>query len=61
MEMITVEYRKDISARVQTRQDAYHVYNDGGVRRGMIELPYAELPFPWLEKPEVKTAEQSPG
>jgi predicted secreted Zn-dependent protease len=49
MEMITIEYRTEISARVQTRQDAYHVYNDGGVRRGMIELPYAELPFPWLE------------
>lgn len=66
METITVDYRKEISDRVQARQDAYHVYNGGGIRRGMIELPYADLPFPWIERdgvesPEdVKTAEQLP-
>jgi hypothetical protein len=49
METLTVEYRKDISDRVQDRQEAYHVYNGGGTRRGMVELPYADLPFPWLE------------
>ena len=42
-------YRQDINARIQKRQDAYHIYNDGGLRRGMTELPYAELPFPWLK------------
>ena len=51
MEEITVEYRTEISERVQARQSAYHIYNGGGTRRGMIELPYAELPFPWLEEP----------
>lgn len=60
METLVREYRTDISDRVQERQDAYHIYNGGGLRRGMTELPYAELPFPWLEKPETKTAEQSP-
>ncbi|MEP3655937.1 MAG: DUF922 domain-containing protein [Litorimonas sp.] len=66
METITVDYRKDIGDRVQKRQDAYHVYNGGGIRRGMIELPYADLPFPWLESSQaeglddVKTAEQLP-
>ncbi len=42
-------YRKDVGAHIQDRQDAYHVYNGGGSRRGMVELPYADLPFPWLE------------
>lgn len=60
MKDIIVDYRKDISARVQDRQDAYHIYNEGGLRRGMTELPYAQLPFPWLETPDVKTAEQLP-
>jgi len=45
------EYTRDINARIDARQNAYHVYNGGGLRRGMLELPYAELPFPWLEKP----------
>lgn len=58
MEELVIDYRKDISTHIQTRQDAYHIYNGGGTRRGMVELPYAELPFPWLEKPDVKTAEQ---
>ena len=49
MEEITTEYKKTINAHIQDRQDAYHIYNGGGTRRGMIELPYAELPFPWLE------------
>jgi len=60
MKRIIIDYRKEISVRVQDRQDAYHIYNDGGLRRGMTELPYAELPFPWLEIPEIKTVEQSP-
>lgn len=42
-------YREDIDARIQNRQDIYHIYNDGGLRRGMTELPYAELPLPWLK------------
>lgn len=60
MESLIIDFRKDISERVQARQDAYHIYNGGGTRRGMTELPYAELPFPWLSDGEVKTAEQSP-
>lgn len=60
MEEIVIAYRKDINARVEARQDAYHIYNGGGTRRGMTELPYADLPFPWLENPEIKTAEQLP-
>lgn len=62
MESLTVGYRKEISDRVQNRQDAYHVYNGGGTRRGMTELPYAELPFPWLEpiETDIKTVEQLP-
>lgn len=46
-------YREDIDARIQNRQDIYHIYNDGGIRRGMIELPYAELPLPWLKDQSV--------
>ncbi|WP_427453310.1 DUF922 domain-containing protein [Litorimonas sp. WD9-15] len=42
-------YREAVEASIQTRQDVYHIYNGGGLRRGMVELPYAELPFPWLE------------
>lgn len=57
MELLTVEYRRDISDRVQERQDAYHVYNGGGTRRGMVELPYAELPFPWLDAVETSAPE----
>ena len=60
MESLVINYRKDISKRVQDRQDAYHIYNEGGLRRGMTERPYAELPFPWLQDTEPKTAEQSP-
>jgi len=44
-------YGEDVNAAVQKRQDIYHLYNGEGVRRGMVELPYAELPFPWLEAP----------
>lgn len=51
-------YSDAVSERIQNRQDLYHIYNDGGVKRGMIELPYAELPFPWLiEMPEDKLVE----
>jgi len=57
MKNLTVDYRKDISERVQDRQEAYHVYNGGGTRRGMTELPYAELPFPWLEGEEASLLE----
>lgn len=57
MKGVTIDYRKEISARVQDRQDAYHIYNGGGLRRGMTELPYAELPFPWLEKDDVTVQE----
>lgn len=60
MEEIVITFRKDINTRIEARQDAYHIYNGGGTRRGMVELPYADLPFPWLEKPNVKTAEQLP-
>ena len=58
----TIAYRKDVNARVEERQDAYHIYNGGGLRRGMTELPYAELPFPWLEtdSPNLKRVEQLP-
>ncbi len=48
MEQLIKDYRKDIRARIDDRQKAYHIYNNGGVRRGMTELPYADLPFPWL-------------
>ena len=48
MEDLAVEYRKKINRRIQARQDAYHIYNGGGMRRGMTERPYAQLPFPWL-------------
>ena len=58
MKSITIEYRTDISDRVQDRQDAYHIYNGGGIRRGMTELPYDQLPFPWLEP--AKTAVEAP-
>lgn len=57
MEEIVIAFRKDINARVEARQDAYHIYNGGGTRRGMVELPYEELPFPWLEEDEVKKVE----
>ena len=57
MGKLTVDYRKEINARIQARQDAYHIYNGGGTRRGMTELPYADLPFPWLEK---TSGEESP-
>lgn len=60
MEDIVIAHRKEINARVEARQDVYHIYNGGGTRRGMIERPYAELPFPWLEKGEAKTAERPP-
>ena len=60
MEEIVIAFRKDINDRVEARQDAYHIYNGGGTRRGMVELPYAELPFPWLADSEIKTAEQLP-
>jgi len=43
------EYSKEVSAAVEKRQNAYHLYNGGGLRRGMIERPYAALPFPWLK------------
>jgi len=57
MESLTVEFRKEISGRVQDRQEAYHVYNGGGTRRGMTELPYADLPFPWLETDDIPVQE----
>ena len=62
MESLAIDYRKTINSRIQARQDAYHIYNGGGMRRGMTELPYAKLPFPWLRAniTEFKTAEQSP-
>lgn len=59
MEELTIAYRKDINARVQERQDAYHVYNGGGSRHGMIELPYADLPFPWLEETRLEETKSS--
>lgn len=52
LKQLTRQYRDDITNRINIRQDAYHIYNDGGVRRGMTELPYAELPFPWLVDPQ---------
>ena len=60
MEQLVIDRRKDIRTRIDDRQDIYHIYNNGGLRRGMTELPYAELPFPWLlpESSEIKTAEQ---
>ncbi|GGX67209.1 hypothetical protein GCM10011309_16080 [Litorimonas cladophorae] len=51
---LTADYRAEINARIDNRQDAYHIYNGGGLRRGMIELPYAELPFPWLSDRETE-------
>jgi len=49
IQRLTEAYRLEISDSVDNRQDAYHIYNGGGIRKGMTELPYAELPFPWLE------------
>lgn len=43
------EYREAVGDRIEARQNIYHIYNGGGLRRGMVELPYVELPFPWLE------------
>jgi len=62
MEEIVKTYRRKIYKRVRERQDAYHIYNGNGGRRGMRERPYVELPFPWLEThpAETKTVEQSP-
>ncbi len=62
MKAYVIDYQKDIDARIDERQAVYHIYNGGGSRRGMIELPYAELPFPWLKTQShpIKTVEQSP-
>lgn len=57
---LTTAYRKKVDDLIDERQNAFHIYNDGGMRRGMTELPYAELPFPWLKTAQSKTAEQSP-
>ena len=47
---LTKQLQTDISEIIDERQDAYHIYNGGGLRSGMIEKPYAELPFPWLAR-----------
>jgi len=44
------KYTAEITAIIDERQDIYHIYNGGGARRGMGELPYADLPFPWLQR-----------
>ncbi len=49
LEALTTDYRADINASVNERQDAYHIFNGDGIRRGMTEVPYAELPLPWIE------------
>lgn len=49
LKQLAEAYQLEVNEHIQDRQDAYHIYNGGGIRRGMIELPYAKLPFPWLE------------
>ncbi len=60
IEGIVKTYQKKVRKHIQDRQDAYHIYNGNGDRRGMRERPYMELPFPWLqsENTEIKTVEQ---
>jgi len=50
MHEIFNEYTAKIFAIIDERQEIYHIYNGGGTRKGMGELPYADLPFPWLER-----------
>lgn len=42
--------RDEILAKKKNRQTQYHILSDYSTKEGWYELPYEELPFPWLEE-----------